>query len=279
VIASQMANRSASQVAARWEKCLDPRLSKGAFTSDEDQAIREHVKNHGPQNWPAVSQVLKNRSPKQCRERWFNHLDPSVSVAGWTLEEDTLIFEGHECYGPKWSLISKALPGRTDNAIKNRWNSSISKRVQLGPNGRRVLVADAERRRRNPARPPPIQTVTPIAAPSTSIVAVDLSRLAPWQIALLAEMNILPGSTPAVAERSPAVVSPLVPFLGSNSPSPYGGFSAVTTPGQLLSLGDGADSPFSPWVPPPALPCPDAPAIAATHELMVTGAKGSPERS
>lgn len=233
LIASQMTNRSASQVAARWEKCLDPRLLKGPFTEDEDRAILDHIANHGPQNWPLLSQVLKHRSPKQCRERWCNHLNPAVSLAGWTFEEDALILEHYERYGPKWSLISKAIPGRTDNAIKNRWNSSIAKRIQAGPNGRRILTTEVPRRRHPPARPPPIQTLPPMAGP---IVGVDLGRLAPWQVSMLTEMNILPGRLPSSGATSP-------PFRLPTPPSP---FPTLTTPGPLFPLGDGADTPFSP---------------------------------
>ena len=147
VIAQKIQTRTASQVAARWEKCLDPSLTKGPFTLEEDQIIIDYVKNNGPQNWPGLSELMKNRSPKQCRERWFNHLDPNVSLKPWTSEEDELIFSNIMKCGKKWSIIAKFLPGRTANAIKNRWNSSISKRIVYGLNGSKKLAPDVSRRR------------------------------------------------------------------------------------------------------------------------------------
>jgi hypothetical protein len=179
-----MGDRSASQVSARWEKCLDPKLVKGSFTEDEDRIISDYVEQNGPHNWPALSELLVNRSPKQCRERWMNHLNPAVVSAPWTLDEDMVIFENVQQLGPKWSFLSKLLEGRSDNAIKNRWNSSISKRIQIDEHGRRVLGPDLPRRGRRPPkpvnRPPPIRTeppkarlVQPVEEPFPSLQTLD----------------------------------------------------------------------------------------------------------
>jgi hypothetical protein len=155
-IASQMPRRSASQVSARWEKCLDPHLTKGPFTEHEDRVIADHVAHHGARNWPVVSALLDNqRSPKQCRERWFNHLDASVSRIPWTIDEDIAVFTLHRQLGPRWSIIAKHVPGRPDNAIKNRWNSSISKRIVIDPAGRERIVPELIKVAKRP--PPPMQ--------------------------------------------------------------------------------------------------------------------------
>lgn len=166
VIAAHFPNKTPSQVASRWEKYLDPNLIKGAFTEEEDNLIRQFVAVHGPRCWQQVTEFVPMRSAKQCRERWFNHLDPTVVNKDWTPEEDQVIFERHQQIGPKWALISRQLPGRTDNAIKNRWNASISKRVKADENGVEYLAPDTSKRKRRVAkqlrsRPTPIRTVTP----------------------------------------------------------------------------------------------------------------------
>jgi hypothetical protein len=190
LISTQMENRTASQISARWEKCLDPKLAKGPFTPEEDSLILSHVEKHGPQNWPILSQILIRRSPKQCRERWFNHLNPSVSASSWSFEEDSLIFENYERIGPKWSLISKSLNGRTDNAIKNRWNSSIVKRIHIGGNGKRFVVPDNLRRKKKSEkgkgkteRPPAIETEEEGKG--------GIEGLADWNLQILQQMNVV----------------------------------------------------------------------------------------
>jgi hypothetical protein len=139
VIASHIPNRSATQIAARWEKCINPALTKGPFTPDEDAAFARFVEAHGTMSWPKIASAVPHRSAKQCRERWFNNLDPAVVKAPWTPDEDLLIFDGYRRYGPKWSIIARGMPGRTDNAIKNRWNASISKRMTVGEAGEQML--------------------------------------------------------------------------------------------------------------------------------------------
>ncbi|KAK8866547.1 hypothetical protein M9Y10_009511 [Tritrichomonas musculus] len=140
VIATHIPNRTATQIAARWEKCINPKLTKGPFNADEDRMIIEFVEQHGCHAWPKITSVLPHRTPKQCRERWFNNLDPNVTKSPWTPEEDDLIFENFMKFGPKWSTIAHLIPGRTDNSIKNRWNASISKRVKVDSDGKKTLI-------------------------------------------------------------------------------------------------------------------------------------------
>ena len=149
MIASLLPNRTTSQISAHWEKCLDPTLVKGPFTSQEDEIIMQFVKEHGPQNWPLIKNFLPARSPKQCRERWCNHLSPNVSKKEWTSDEDNFIFKAVMQFGPKWSNIAKLIPGRTDNSIKNRFNSSIMKRIFYDPiTGKQSLKEDPKNRQK-----------------------------------------------------------------------------------------------------------------------------------
>ena len=181
VLATHIPNRSATQIAARWDKCINPNLQKGPFSAEEDQLIIEFVEKHGIHAWPKVTSVLPKRTAKQCRERWFNNLDPTVTKGPWTPEEDDMIYQAWLKYGPKWSQIAKLIPGRTDNSIKNRWNASISKRMRVDENGEHYLAPGKIRKHSKRSRPPPIQVSSPtVSSPiggSSSDECTDLGQV------------------------------------------------------------------------------------------------------
>jgi myb proto-oncogene protein len=104
-------------------------VSKGPWTKEEDDILRQMVEEHGAKNWSAIAAALPGRIGKQCRERWHNHLDPNIRKEKWSQEEDRLILLMHAQHGNRWCEIAKAIPGRTDNAIKNRFNSKLKKYV------------------------------------------------------------------------------------------------------------------------------------------------------
>jgi hypothetical protein len=103
---------------------------KGSWTEEEDKKLVELVKKYGAKRWSFIASHLKGRIGKQCRERYLNHLDPKINKKAWTPHEDSVIVEMHSKHGNQWAKISRMLPGRTANAIKNHWNSTLSRRLE-----------------------------------------------------------------------------------------------------------------------------------------------------
>ncbi|KAI8363443.1 Homeodomain-like protein [Mortierella sp. GBAus27b] len=123
-----------------------PRSIKGPWTPEAYRQLRALVNELGAEKWVLIASRLGSRTGKQCRERWHNHLDPTIDKSPFTPEENELILALHEKLGSKWAEMSKLMPGRPDNAIKNHFNTSMQRqrrRLSLqDPSGMPVSLVD-----------------------------------------------------------------------------------------------------------------------------------------
>nr|WCC58501.1 MYB102 [Populus davidiana x Populus alba var. pyramidalis] len=111
--------------------CCDKNgLKKGPWTPEEDQKLVDYIQKHGCGNWRTLPKNAGlQRCGKSCRLRWTNYLRPDIKRGRFSFEEEETIIQLHSIWGNKWSAIAARLPGRTDNEIKNYWNTHIRKRL------------------------------------------------------------------------------------------------------------------------------------------------------
>ena len=115
----------------RWVKGLRPGLVKGRWSADEDSLLLSLVTN-GKLSWTAIAERIPGRTSKQCRERWFNFLDPSLKHGSYSVEEDEKLWKLHCELGGRWAKIAKLMPGRSENSVKVRCNA-LRRQKNVGP--------------------------------------------------------------------------------------------------------------------------------------------------
>ncbi|OWM63231.1 transcription factor MYB61-like isoform X2 [Punica granatum] len=128
----------------RHSCCHKQKLRKGLWSPEEDEKLARFIMMHGHGCWSSVPKLAGlQRCGKSCRLRWINYLRPDLKRGTFSEEEENLIIELHASLGNRWSQIAAQLPGRTDNEIKNLWNSSIKKKLMqqgIDPNTHKPLL-------------------------------------------------------------------------------------------------------------------------------------------
>mmetsp|Transcript_13828 Transcript_13828/g.16207 ORF Transcript_13828/g.16207 Transcript_13828/m.16207 type:complete len:486 (-) Transcript_13828:1034-2491(-) len=123
-ISNAVPGRNYIQCLQRWKKALKPGLRKGHWSEEEDTKLLELVNDHKPNwNWRVIADEIPGRNAKQCRERWFLNLDPSINRGPWSQDEDERLVKMVAKWDGRWSLIARYMPGRTENAVKTRFHS------------------------------------------------------------------------------------------------------------------------------------------------------------
>jgi hypothetical protein len=128
-ISKRFANKNSLQCFSRYKR-IRPGIVKGSWKKDEDLQIIDLVMKHG-KAWSKISKILGTRNGKQIRDRFINVLDPEIRKGKFTEDEDRKLIALFKHHGPKWATIAKQYPNRTADMIKNRFHSSIKKKLGL----------------------------------------------------------------------------------------------------------------------------------------------------
>uniref|UniRef100_A0A0E0LR83 Uncharacterized protein n=1 Tax=Oryza punctata TaxID=4537 RepID=A0A0E0LR83_ORYPU len=145
--------------------CNQQKVKRGLWSPEEDEKLIRYITTHGYGCWSEVPEKAGlQRCGKSCRLRWINYLRPDIRRGRFTVEEEKLIISLHAIVGNRWAHIASHLPGRTDNEIKNYWNSWIKKKIRKPATAAAAAAAatttSSASATTSPNNPPPCSTAT-----------------------------------------------------------------------------------------------------------------------
>ncbi|KAK1685172.1 hypothetical protein QYE76_046020 [Lolium multiflorum] len=148
--------------------CAKVGLNKGSWTPEEDMRLIAYIHKYGHPNWRALpKQAGLLRCGKSCRLRWINYLRPDLKRGNFTAEEEETLIKLHNKLGNKWSKIAASLPGRTDNEIKNVWNTHLKKRVAASA-GEQKKTGGAKSKKKTARVDAPVKSASPSSSTTTA---------------------------------------------------------------------------------------------------------------
>ncbi|KAI9192666.1 hypothetical protein LWI28_026301 [Acer negundo] len=149
--------------------CSKVGMNRGAWTAMEDKILTSYIKVHGEGKWRNLpKRAGLKRCGKSCRLRWLNYLRPDIKRGNITRDEEELIVRLHKLLGNRWSLIAGRLPGRTDNEIKNYWNTTLGKKT--------TKTHSSENSPPPPPPPPPNQPNSSNSATKTQVIRTKATK-------------------------------------------------------------------------------------------------------
>eukprot|EP01034_Spumella_vulgaris_P032297 gene32297-39876_t len=148
-------------------------FTRGHWTFEEDQVIL-HAIARGESKWSDIAKLMpSNRIGKQCRERWFNHLNPDLKKSAWTEEEDQLLIDSQAAMGNSWSRVAQMIAGRSENEVKNRWYSAVIRKKLLLQKQSRDFSQYHHNREYRALQPVPSQRVSSSQRMHNAVLAFD----------------------------------------------------------------------------------------------------------
>ncbi|KAL6838292.1 hypothetical protein ACP4OV_031891 [Aristida adscensionis] len=185
-------------------------LKKGPWTPEEDQKLLAYIEEHGHGSWRALpAKAGLQRCGKSCRLRWTNYLRPDIKRGKFSLQEEQTIIQLHALLGNRWSAIATHLPKRTDNEIKNYWNTHLKKRLA------KMGIDPVTHKATN-------GTLASTADDKSAKAAASLSHMAQWESARLEAEARLARESKARTAAPPATAlhaQPMKPPASAAPPS------------------------------------------------------------